>query len=920
MKFLGRAILVRSLAWAFSACMLCAHVDAAQSQTIEFTPPSVVTWSSAPLLLTARASSGLPVTFSVVSGPASVDGNQLFLTASGNVRVRAEQAGNDQYLSAAVERNIVVQRSMQLLQWPGLPEGLLAINVPQKLEATATSGLPVTFRVEAGPARIEDGFLIITNIGALRLVAEQVGDARYSPVSIGRNYNLPSGVKFTALGEWPGYARGEAVDVKVQGNYAYLAAGKTGFMVVNIENIQNPVHVAIVPMGEAVALDLEGNFAYVVDVINGIAVLDITDPTNPRQVAVIPGNAIEVVNGKAYISADFNLNILDVSNPADIRVLGSLANAGGMGLAVEGGFAYVAFGSTLRVVDISNAAAPIMRGTLSLAADIYGVAAQGTIVYLAAMSHGLRIVDASDPTTPMLVGQQNAGYLVQDVAVRESIAYVSSYDGILTVLDVSNPFAPRPLDTHHSKGSALRLSLSGNYAFVARQQYGLEIVDVTLPLDIKPVTSYKTYGWAYRVIRAGNYAYVADGPAGVQVIDVRNPQAPVRVANYQAKGAATHMVLENNVGYIVADDLEIVDFTNPGAPVKLGQFHDGHLIYPSLWVAVKDGYAYLTTETELLLLDVRNPANPQTIGRLGEPARVSIFGDYALVGAGLYDVSIPPNLVRITDLPYTPFADVELDGNFIYSTYPRLDNNLEVFDITNPATPQTVGRATIPGDGGGIAHSGGTLYVAAASPGMHVVDVTIPSFPRLLSTFNTSGAADDVAVSGRYAYIADGTEGLKVVEAIVTFPQVVYFNPPAEVPITASPLILEAYASSGLPVTFSFRGGPALLQGNRLTLTGTGAVTIRARQLGNDQFPAVTVDRTITVLPAPPQVLVREATGGKLEFYWPAGDAAYQLQRTDSLSPANWQNVTDGVVLEGGQYKTQMDPVGAQGYFRLVKL
>jgi len=64
------------------------------SQTISFTANSPVTYPVSPITLSATASSGLPVIFSVLSGPATVSGSTLTITGVGTVVVAANQAGN----------------------------------------------------------------------------------------------------------------------------------------------------------------------------------------------------------------------------------------------------------------------------------------------------------------------------------------------------------------------------------------------------------------------------------------------------------------------------------------------------------------------------------------------------------------------------------------------------------------------------------------------------------------------------------------------------------------------------------------------------------------------------------------------------------------------------------------------------------
>jgi hypothetical protein len=71
------------------------------AQTITFNPPpSPVTYGMGPITLSATASSGLPVSFSVVSGPASVNGNSLAILGTGTIVVAANQSGNINYSAA----------------------------------------------------------------------------------------------------------------------------------------------------------------------------------------------------------------------------------------------------------------------------------------------------------------------------------------------------------------------------------------------------------------------------------------------------------------------------------------------------------------------------------------------------------------------------------------------------------------------------------------------------------------------------------------------------------------------------------------------------------------------------------------------------------------------------------------------------
>ncbi|WP_263357026.1 beta strand repeat-containing protein [Acidicapsa ligni] len=88
------------------------NVSPAQSsQTISFTLASPVNYGVAPIVLSATATSGLPVSFSVVSGPGTISGNTMVVGGAGTIIVAANQAGNTTYPPALqVTQTLIVNR------------------------------------------------------------------------------------------------------------------------------------------------------------------------------------------------------------------------------------------------------------------------------------------------------------------------------------------------------------------------------------------------------------------------------------------------------------------------------------------------------------------------------------------------------------------------------------------------------------------------------------------------------------------------------------------------------------------------------------------------------------------------------------------------------------------------------------------
>jgi autotransporter-associated beta strand protein len=115
------------------------------SQFISFPAPGNKTMASPTFALTAVASSGLPVTYTVVSGPATVSGNTVTLTGAGTVTLRASQAGNGAFLPAAdVERTFTVTKASATVTLGSL--SATYTNSPKPASATTSpSGLTVDF-------------------------------------------------------------------------------------------------------------------------------------------------------------------------------------------------------------------------------------------------------------------------------------------------------------------------------------------------------------------------------------------------------------------------------------------------------------------------------------------------------------------------------------------------------------------------------------------------------------------------------------------------------------------------------------------------------------------------------------------------------------------------------------------------------
>ena len=135
-----------------------------ESQTITF-PPIGDQQQNTTITLSATASSGLAVTFSVVSGSASISsGNRLALSAPGTVTVRASQAGNASYESAPnVDRTFRVLSSTPFrLRAVALTDTVILRWPDPTLHGFESSSVMLRCSTETYPETPSDGTQIYT--------------------------------------------------------------------------------------------------------------------------------------------------------------------------------------------------------------------------------------------------------------------------------------------------------------------------------------------------------------------------------------------------------------------------------------------------------------------------------------------------------------------------------------------------------------------------------------------------------------------------------------------------------------------------------------------------------------------------------------------------------------------------------------
>ncbi len=373
----------------------------------------------------------------------------------------------------------------QTIRWRSpATNAVLQLYEAYPLVATASSHLPVTFRVQTGPAFIADGTITATNVGTIVLVAEQVGDSAWASTNSPRNLNQAD-IALRELWNWPVQKNLGAIGLAVSGSLAYVGTMTSGLQILDLSNPTSPVQLGTFGFKQPVnEIQVVGSVAYLAASGNGLQILDVSDPAKPTKLGEFTTSngftqGIHIVGTTAYI-ADLasGLHILDVSIPATPSRLGTLSGSIIAGsVKVVGNLAYVSVwrSNSLLIVDVSTPSNPVLLGSSVLGAPPGDIQVVNGLAYLALESYGLRVLDVSNPAEPTVIARPNGSGLGTDIQMVGHLAFVTGYE--LDVFDVSNPRRPSRVGRFAPGNVSWGIQVSGSTVYLAGSGFGVKALE-----------------------------------------------------------------------------------------------------------------------------------------------------------------------------------------------------------------------------------------------------------------------------------------------------------------------------------------------------------------------------------------------------------------------------------------------------------
>ena len=555
----------------------------------------------------------------------------------------------------------------------------------------------------------------------------------------------------------------------IRGDYAYSVTPH-GLLVIDISDPANPSLVSetfirnrtyISGSDMLPYISLKGNIAYIAG-LNVLTAVDISNPHAPYIVDTATNaddwlnwvDDMEISGDRIYLCNDSGLAVFDISNPANIALIGQYHQYKSNGLAVTDSLVFVITSyDGLIVLDASDPSA-IYELTRY---DLDGARVEIVDTLAFAIAGGLVILNIADPMNVTEVSRSSSGGMQGPVAfeVKNDLACVNSpYIGT-HVIDISNPESPVLTSSINEYYGGMDIDLRDTLAVLSGWVWGLTILNVADPTEPEFVGQYRAAYFGDRMAIKGDYAYsLASGR--LQAVNLSRPQDPYLAGQCPMSTLHSDLVICDTLIYISAvNGLYVANISDPESPVVVDSFvtdtswwgrvtADEHYVYwagPGLRIldksglspisvvgylpinsrgdiAVSSGYAYMFGLSELIEIDISDPTAPQPVDyqetfypiHWDEVSTIVIRWPY-LYAVGIsatvrptfvvFDIEDPYNPILDTTIYYTGYdvvasSDMVIAGDSAYLLGGHF-LGMHIFDLSNPGKPQFVAESDISG-------------------------------------------------------------------------------------------------------------------------------------------------------------------------------------------------------------------------------
>ncbi|NGX43125.1 MAG: hypothetical protein K940chlam7_01416 [Chlamydiae bacterium] len=406
---------------------------------------------------------------------------------------------------------------------------------------------------------------------------------------------------------------GDARDVAVSGNYAYVADRDSGLQIIDVSNVANPTLAGSYNTPDrARGVAVSGNYAYVADASSGLQIIDVSNVTNPtlagsyNTIGYVYGVALS--GNYAYVTdGPSGLHIIDVANVANPTLAGSyytpnshfqtalntIAGAGAGGAmgglpgAIIGGMIFLSrpvrtqpiclqvlgtletsennrdfavSGQDLTVTGNSNfrnidTPSRTVKRTMSTSAIPRSAAAVDNDLYIGEGS-SIQAYDNANKTHPVKGGACPTPNQVDSITPFGDRYLVAASGANVLRVDISIRNSPNVVATYVAPDWVYDVASFGNITIAAANGYGVIFLNETMQY----LSHVDTPGTPLALAIIDSHLFVADAGQGVHDIPLTNLASPAIRRTY-ATGYAEGLGVSGDKNHLaVADNIQGTKF------------------------------------------------------------------------------------------------------------------------------------------------------------------------------------------------------------------------------------------------------------------------------------------------------------------------------------------------------------------------
>jgi hypothetical protein len=517
---------------------------------------------------------------------------------------------------------------------------------------------------------------------------------------------------------------------------------------------------------------LNQNHLYLRNASNKFILINLENPEDPKTVSYLdlgpePIFDWKLFQEKLYIAEGNGITILDVSNPEHIKTIISdfrLFDNFIYSIDIFKNTIISVIDKEIYFIDITNDKKPKIATNLSFQESLKNVVIQQNLLYLI-NNKEIQVFDFDNKVSPELISKIGVIFSNHEIVthIHSDHLFINSLGNDLVIIDISNPI--QPLEVARIKGSIFDVSFNDSLIYLANHNE-LKIIE---SLDFKNFEDRSWISTKNPINIAGikdNHLYLNDKKSIFSILDISSIDFPISLKNNFSKLRKGKLNFYKNFAYQISQDtLNIYDFKNLSNPELLTSYELGY----SVWDAdIFSNFLILSSyRNGLTIYDISDPTLPQELTHFSSVnlGKIVVNGSY-LYGENIstffvINLQDPKNLaVEGVYYPNGIINDFCIQNKRAYLCID--DSGLLTLELSNPRLP--VFENIIPGRFKSCTIQDNYLITM---PDVKVYNISNPSYPKLNKNYLIDDSFDssgELYVYKNYLFVTEDNLGLFVFE------------------------------------------------------------------------------------------------------------------------------------------------------------